>query len=221
MKGKYKLPVFVGVSLVLVALLIVAIIQAGSQALISKEIKRSNMEIARNIRHPQGEIIELAGPSSLEECELFQEYIQEHKDAFWFKEFEDDTRLHVAMFVQWFVYTRDLRDDILYRDIHKDWTVSIGVTVRIGVTSRNATEEFKGLGIPVTLEIIDLDEVRHLEEAALEIDEKPYVLLAFYSYSKGRITVRLDKPNWSFHKAIYQEYPDYPLLFSFVDPQPE
>jgi len=196
-------------------------IQAGSQGRVSKEIKRSNMEIARNIRHPQGEIIELAGPSSLEECELFQEWVQEHKDDHWFKEFKDDTRLHVAMFVQWFVYTRDLRDDILYRDIHKDWTVRIGVTVQIGVTSRNVTEEFKGLGIPITLEIIDLDEVRHLEEAALEIDEKPYVMLAFYSYSKGRIEVILDKPNWGFHKAIYQEYPDYPLLFSFEDPQPE
>jgi hypothetical protein len=220
MKGKYKVPVFVGLSLVLVALLIVAMIivamiQAGSQDLISKEIKRSNIEIARNIRHPQGEIIELAGPSSLEECERFQEWVQEHKDDHWFKEHKDDTRLHVGMYVQEFYYARDLRDEVLYRDIHQDGTV------RIGVISRDVIEEFKELGIPITFEIIDLDEVRHLEEAALEIDEKPYVALAFYSYSKGRIEVVLFKPNWGFHKAIYQEYPDYPLLFSFEDPQPE
>jgi hypothetical protein len=220
MKGKYKVPVFVGLSLVLVALLIVAMIivamiQAGSQDLVSKEIKRSNMKVARNIRHPQGEIIELAGPSSLEECERFQEWVQEHKDDHWFKEHKDDTRLHVGMYVQEFYYARDLRDEVLYRDIHQDGTV------RIGVISRDVIEEFKELGIPITFEIIDLDEVRHLEEAAREIDENPYVELASYSYSKGRIEVILNKPNWCSHKAIYQEYPDYPLLFWFTDFRPE
>jgi hypothetical protein len=213
-KVSQKVPVFVSVALWLVALLIIAMVPAEDQDLPVREIER-------NLRHPQGEIIELAGPSSLEECERFQEYIQEHKDDFWFKEFKDDTRLHVAMFVQWFVYTRDLIDDILYRDIHQDGTVKIGVTVRIGVTSRDVIEEFKELSIPITFEIIDLDEVRHLEEAALEIDEKPYVTLAFYSYSKGRIEVILDKPNWGLYEAIYHEYSDYPLLFSLEDLQPE
>ena len=89
------------------------------------------------------------------------------------------------------------------------------------MTSQNVTEEFNELGIPIAFEIIDLDEVKHLEEAALEIDEKPYVALSFYSYSKGRITVILDKPNWGLYEAIYQEYPDYPFLFSLEDPQPE
>jgi hypothetical protein len=205
MKVKYKVPLFVGVSLWLVALLIIAMVSAGCQDFPVREIER-------NPRHPQGEIIELEGPSSLEDCERFQEWVQEHKYDFWFV---DDHKLLVGMFVHEFVYTRDLIDDILYRDIHQDGTA------RIGVTSRDIIEEFEELGIPITFEIIDLDEVRHLEEAALEIDEKPDVALAFYSYSKGRITVILFKPSWGLYEAIYQEYPDYPLLFSLEDPQPE
>jgi len=205
MKGKYKVLGFVGVSLGLVALLLVAMVPAGGQ-------ERPSKEIALNLRHPQGEIIERAGPSSLEECERLQEFIQEHEDAFWFV---DDPQVLVGLFVQEFVYTRDLIDDILYRDIHQDGTV------RIGVTSRDVIEEFKELGIPITFEIIDLDEVRHLEEAAREIAEKSYVMSAFYSHSEGRITVDLDKRNWGLYEAIYREYPDYPLVFSLVDPQPE
>jgi hypothetical protein len=212
MKGKYKVPVFVGVSLGLAVLLLVAMIQAGSQNLLLNDQDLPVREIERNLRHPQGEIIELAGPSSLEECERFQEWVQEHKDDLWFK---DDTQLLVGLFVQELYYARDLRDDVLYRDIHQDGTA------RIGVTSRDIIEEFEELGIPITFEIIDLDEVRHLEEAALEIDEKPYVMGAFYSYSAGRIVVDLTKPNWDRYDDIYQEYPDYPLLFSLEDPQPE
>jgi len=37
-------------------------------------------EIEKNPRHPLGEIIELAGPSSLEDCERFQNWAQEFKD---------------------------------------------------------------------------------------------------------------------------------------------
>jgi len=220
-KVSQKVPVFVGLSLVLVALLIVAMIivamiQSGEQDLVSKEIKRSNMKVARNIRHPLGEIIELAGPSSLEECEPFQEWVQEHKDDHWFKEHKDDTRLHVGMYVQELYYARNLRDDVLYRDIHQDGTV------RIGVTSRDVIEEFKELGIPITFEIIDLEEVRHLEEAAREIDEKSYVEGARYDYSIGRISVWLDqKRNWGRYDDIYQDYPDYPLYFHLTHGQPE
>jgi hypothetical protein len=207
MKGKYKVPVIFSVSIWLVALLIVTMILAGCQ-----DFPR---EIELNTRHPLGEIIELEGPSSLEDCERFQDWVQEHKDDFWFKEFKDDTRLHVGLFVQEFYYARDLRDDVLYRDIDQDGAV------RIGVKSQDVIEEFEELGIPITFEIIDLEGVRHLEEAAGEIDEKPYVMGAFYSYSKGRITVELDKPDWDRYEDIYQEYPDYPLLFWLSDPQPE
>ena len=205
MKSKYKLLGFVGVSLLLVALLLVAMIPVGGQDFPVKKIER-------NLRHPQGEIIELAGPLSLEECERFHEYVQEHKDAFWFV---DNTQLLVGLFVQEFVYASDLIDDILYRDIHQDGTA------RIGVTSRDVIEEFKELGIPITFEIIDLDEVRHLEEAAREIAEKPYEMGVRYDYSAGRIRVTLTKQNWDLYKTIYREYSDFPLLFRFVDPKPE
>lgn len=205
MKGKYKVLGFVGLSVGLVALLLVAVVPTGSQDFPIKEIER-------DLRHPQGEIIELAGPLSLEECERFQEYVQEHKDDFWFV---DEPKVLVGMFVQEFVYGRDLIDDILYRDIHQDGTA------RIGVTSRDVIEELKELGIPITFEIIDVDEVRHLEEAAREIDEKPYVLGAWYSHKQGRIRVSLAKQNWDFYNDIYREYPDSLLLFRLVDAQPE
>ena len=197
------------VSIILVAVATVVIVTMmapdGNQDLPLKEIER-------NLRHPQGEIIELAGPLYLEECERFQEWVQEHKDAFWFV---DNPQMLVGLFVQEFVYASDSIDDILYRDIHQDGTA------RIGVTSRDVIEEFKELGIPITFEIIDLDEVSHLEEAAREIDEKPYVIGARYDHSAGRIRVTLTKQSWDLYKAIYQEYPDSPLLFRYADFQPE
>jgi hypothetical protein len=197
------------VSIILVAVATVVIVTVmvpdGNQDLPLKEIER-------NLRHPQGEIIELAGPSSLEDCERFQNWAQEFKDKF---PLVDGPQVLVGQFVQNFVYSEDLIDDILYRDIDQDGAV------RIGVTYQGIIEEFKELGIPITFEIIDLEEVSHLEEAAQEIDEKPYVMGARYDYSAGRIRVTLTKPNWDRYDDIYQEYPDYPLLFRLVDPQPE
>ena len=169
-------------------------------------------EIERNLRHPQGEIIELEGPSSLEDCERFQNWAQEFKDIY---PLVDEPQPLVGQFVQNFVYGEDLIDDILYREINQDGAVSIGVT------SRDIIEEFEELGIPITFEIVDLDEVRHLEEAAQEIDEKSYVMGARYDYSAGRIRVSLTKSNWDLYEAIYREYPDSPLLFRFVDYRPE
>jgi len=204
MKDKCKVPVFFGVPVLLVALLIITMVSARCQ-----DFPR---EIELNPRHPLGEIIELEGPSSLEDCERFQEWVQEHEDDFWFV---DEPQLLVGLFVQEFVYSEDLIDDVLYRDIDQDGAV------RIGVTSQDVIEEFEELGIPITFEIIDLEGVRHLEEAAQEIDENPYVMGARYDYSAGRIRVSLTKPNWDRYEAIYQEYQDYPLLFLLVDPQPE
>jgi len=90
------------------------------------------------------------------------------------------------------------------------------------VTHKDIIEKFKELGIPITFEIIDLDEVRHLEEAAREIDEKSYVEGARYDYSIGRISVWLDqKRNWGRYDDIYQDYPDYPLYFHLTHGQPE
>ena len=81
------------VSIILVAVATVVIVTMmapdGNQDLPLKEIER-------NLRHPQGEIIELAGPLYLEECERFQEWVQEHKDAFWFV---DNPQMLVGLFV--------------------------------------------------------------------------------------------------------------------------
>ena len=202
--GKYIVPVLVGVSLCLVALFIVTMMWDGQQDF--------TKEIELNTRHPLGEIIELEGPSSLEECERFQNWAQGFKDKF---PLVDEPQPLVGQFVQNFVYSEDLIDDVLYRNIDQDGTA------RIGVTSQDVIEEFKELGIPIIFEIIDLDEVRHLEEAAREIDEKSYVVGARYDYSAGRIRVSLEKQNWDFYKAIYLEYPDSPLLFMHDDCQPE
>ena len=89
------------------------------------------------------------------------------------------------------------------------------------MTHKDIIEKFKELGIPITFEIIDLEEVRHLEEAAREIDERSYVMGARYDYSAGRIRVTLNKPNWDRYDDIYQEYSDYPLFFRLVEPKPE
>lgn len=202
--GKYIVPVLVGVSLCLVALFIVTMMWDGQQDF--------TKEIELNTRHPLGEIIELEGPSSLEECERFQNWAQGFKDKF---PLVDEPQPLVGQFVQNFVYSEDLIDDVLYRDIDQDGAV------RIGVNTEDIIEEFEELGIPITFEIIDLDEVQHLEKAAQQINERSYVMGARYDYSAGRIRVTLNKPNWDRYDDIYQEYPDYPLLFRLVDPQPE
>jgi len=90
MKGIYKVLGFVGVSLGLVALLLAGMVPAGGQDSPFKEIER-------NLRHPQGEIIELEGSLSFAECERFQEHIQKYKDAFWFV---DEPQVLVGTFVQ-------------------------------------------------------------------------------------------------------------------------
>ena len=196
-------------SIVLVAVLTVVIVAVmvpdGNQDIPLKEIER-------NLRHPLGEIIELAGPSSLEDCERFQNWAQELKDEF---PFVDGPQVLVGHYVQEFYYSEDLRDDVLYRDIGQDGAV------RIGVTHKDIIEKFKELGIPITFEIIVLEEVRHLEETAREIDERSYVMGARYDYSAGRIRVSFKKTNWNRYDDIYQEYPDYPLLFRLVDYRPE
>lgn len=207
MRGKCKVSVLCfGAPVLLVALLIIAMVSVGCQ-----DVPR---EIEINPRHPLGEIIELAGPSSLEDCERFQNWDQEIKDEF---PFVDGPQVLVGLYVQEFYYSEseDFRDDVLYRDIGQDGAV------RIGVNSEDIIEEFEELGIPITFEIIDLDEVQHLEEAAQEINEKSYVMGTRYDYSEGRIRVSLNKPNWDRYDDIYQEYPDYPFLFRLVDPQPE
>ena len=174
MKGKYKVPVFVGISLGLVVLLlvamVVAIIQAGSQDLPSDGGQDfPSKEIERNPRHPQGEIIALAGPSSLEDCERFQEWVQEHKDDLWFV---DNPRLLVGMLVQEFVYSEHLIDDILYREITQDGAV------KIGVTHQDIIEEFEELGIPITFEIIE-----GIIEGSIKLTEWPE-LSCFKIFSK-------------------------------------
>ena len=198
-------------SIVLVAVLTVVIVAVmvpnGNQDL--------PREIEKNPRHPLGEIIELEGPSSLEDCERFQNWAQELQDEF---PLVYTTQVLVGLYVQEFYYSEseDFRDDVLYRDIGQDGSV------RIGVTHKDIIEKFKELGIPITFEIIDLEEVRHLEEAAREIDEKSYVEGARYDYSAGRIRVSLDKKkNWGRYEDIYQEYPDYPLFFRLIERRPE
>jgi hypothetical protein len=194
-------------SIVLVIILTVVIVAVM--------VPDENREIEKNPRHPLGEIIELAGPSSLEDCERFQNWAQEFKDK-WPE--VDGPQVLVGHYVQEFYYSEefeDFKDDVLYRDIGQDGSV------RIGVTHKDIIEKFKELGIPITFEIIDLEEVRHLEEAAREIDEKSYVMGARYDYSAGRIRVSFNKTNWNRYDDIYQEYPDYPLFFRLVDYQPE
>jgi hypothetical protein len=119
-----------------------------------------------NLRRPQGEVIELTAPLSLEECEHFRAYEAE----FWFI---DDPQLLVRAFVTSFVggfaLSRDLTEYLQYYDFDQD-----GVP-RVGVTSMDFVEQFKESEPHFTIrfEIIDPDEVRHLEEAAREIDKKP------------------------------------------------
>jgi hypothetical protein len=192
-------------SIVLVAVLTVVIVAVmvpdGNQDL--------PREIEKNPRHPLGEIIELAGPSSLEDCERFQNWAQEFKDK-WPE--VDGPQVLVGHYVQELYHSEDFedfKDDVLYRDIGQDGSV------RIGVTHKDIIEKFKELGIPITFEIIDL------EEAAREIDKKSYVEGARYDYSAGRIRVSFNKTNWNRYDDIYQEYPDYPLFFRLVDYQPE
>jgi hypothetical protein len=112
-----------------------------------------------NPRRPQGEVIELTAPLSLEECELFRAYEAEFG-------FVDDPQLLVRGFVTSFVgefaRSRDLTEYLQYYDFDQD-----GVP-RLGVTSRDFVEEFQELepNFTVRFEIIDPDEVRHLEETA-------------------------------------------------------
>jgi hypothetical protein len=171
-------------------------------------------EIEKNPRHPLGEIIELEGPSSLKDlkdCERFQHGAQEFKGKL---SIVNGSQVLVGHYVQEFYHSEDFedfKDDVLYRDIGQDGSV------RIGVTCKDIIEKFKELCIPITFEIIDLEEVRHLEEAAREIDKKSYVEGARYDYSAGRIRVSFDKKkNWGRYEDIYQEYPDYPLFFRLV-----
>ncbi len=239
MKDKYKVP---GLALALVVLLVFVLFSGASAGnseppfeVRSDEFGEKVIEINPpylpsaqeviekygvtaidvNPRRPQGEVIELTAPLSLEECEHFRAYEAE----FWFVDDPQSlVRAFVTSFVGGFALIRDLTEYLQYYDFDQD-----GVP-RVGVTSMDFVEQFKEPEPHFTIrfEIIDPDEVKHLEEAAREIDKKTYVMGASYSYLEGRITVDLTTPNQECWKDIYQEYRDLPLRFYFVgDPQPE
>lgn len=150
-------------------------------------------KIRINDRHSPGQIVEVTSQGEIIDME--------------------DTR-GVRSFVTSFTYSRGLWGKVRYFGIDPDGTP------RVGVVSREVIEEFQGLGIPVRLEIIDLDEVMPLKEAAREIGEKWYVMGASYNHATGRVHVSLVKPNWHRYVEVYQQYPDLPLWFNLDDSYP-
>jgi hypothetical protein len=169
-----------------------------------------------NPRHPLGEVVEV---TSQREIVLPTE--SEHFDAYEADfGFVDDpewlVRGFVTSFVGGFALSNDLMEYLQYYSFDED-----GVP-KLGVTSKDFVEEIQELDFTIRFEIIDPDEVKHLEEAAREIDKKTYVMGASYCYMGGRITVDLTTPNQERWKDIYQEYRDLPLRFYLLgDPQPE
>lgn len=239
MKDKYKVP-GLAVALVLLLVFVLFISASASNSEPSFEVRTdefgekiieinppylpSAQEVTEkygavaidvNPRRPQGEVIEITAPLSLEECEPFRAYEAE----FWFVDDPQSlVRAFVTSFVGGFALSRDLTEYLQYYDFDQD-----GVP-RVGVTSMDFVEQFKESEphFIIRFEIIDPDEVRHLEEAAREIDKKTYVMGASYCYMGGRITVDLTTPNQERWKDIYQEYRDLPLRFYLIgDPQPE
>ena len=240
MKGKYKVP---GLAVALVVLL-VFVLFSGASASNSEppfevrtdefgekiiEINPPYLPSAQEVieeygaaaievnpRHPLGEVVEV---TSQREIVLPTE--SEHFDAYEADfGFVDDpewlVRGFVTSFVGGFALSNDLMEYLQYYSFDED-----GVP-KLGVTSKDFVEEFQELDFTIRFEIIDPDEVKHLEEAAREIDKKTYVMGASYSYLEGRITVDLTTPNQERWKDIYQEYRDLTLRFYFVgDPQPE
>ncbi|MFO7774058.1 MAG: CFI-box-CTERM domain-containing protein [Dehalococcoidia bacterium] len=207
--SKYKVS---GLLVALVGLLVFVPI-AGAAGAVTPEPQGEAIEV--NPRHPVGEVVEI--PPQGEIIEIRESEVRrEYEAEFWFV--DDPVRGFLTSFVGGFALSRNLTEYLQYYDFDPD-----GVP-RVGVTSRGFVEEFQELEPDFTIrfEIIDPDEVRHLQEAAREIGEKHYVLGASYSYMRGRITVDLTAPNHQRWEDIYQEYEDLPLRFYLLgDPLPE